>query len=119
MAATATATATATASTPRRAVAFVGVDPATVGAVVDGFRELRRAERVSACVVVVDPVDLDTGLALLGGALAAGEDVDIDVVPAPALDDLLREDDICVAAAGTREERLARARGADIHPVAA
>jgi hypothetical protein len=113
------ATATATASTPRRAVAFVGVDPATVGAVVDGFRELRRAERVSACVVVVDPVDLDTGLALLEGALAAGEDVDIDVVPAPALDDLLREDDICVAAAGTREERLARARGADIHPVAA
>lgn len=106
-------------TSPRRAIAFVGGDPATVGAVVDGFRDLRRAERVSACVVAVDPADLDTGLALLEGALAAGEDVDIDVIPAKALDDLLRGDDICVAAAGTREAHLAQSRGADVHPVAA
>jgi hypothetical protein len=70
----------APAATPPRAVAAPVL---TASAVADLLADVRRrvaAAEISSCVVVVAPDDLDVAVALLEDALAAGDDVDLELV---------------------------------------
>jgi glycosyltransferase involved in cell wall biosynthesis len=98
----------------RRAVAAPRLDAATVDAVVDGFRALRRAGDATEFVVAVDPEALDEGFALLEAALARGEDVDIDVVQRAGLDGVLGPGDLCLTEPDSPDERLANRVGAEV-----
>jgi hypothetical protein len=70
----------APAATPPRAVAAPIL---TASAIADLLADVRRrvaAAEISSCVVVVAPDDLDVAVALLEDALAAGDDVDLELV---------------------------------------
>ncbi|MGY2064411.1 FkbM family methyltransferase [Blastococcus sp. SYSU DS0619] len=64
------------------ALAAPALDPVEVGATVQAFRELLAAGVAERAVVTVPPADLDHAVPLLESALAAGPDIDLELVPA-------------------------------------
>ena len=64
------------------AVAAPPLDAAAIGVAVDRLRDLARAAVAERCVITVAPEAVDEAVPLIEAALAAGEDVDIDLVRA-------------------------------------
>ncbi|MGY1741608.1 MULTISPECIES: FkbM family methyltransferase [unclassified Blastococcus] len=63
------------------ALAAPELDPAEVDATVQAFREVLAAGAARQAVVAVPPADLERAVPLLESALAAGPDIDLELVP--------------------------------------
>ncbi|MBB3676491.1 FkbM family methyltransferase [Modestobacter versicolor] len=64
------------------ALAVPALEPAEVDATVQAFREILAAGVARLAVVAVPPADLERAVPLLETALAAGPDIDVELVPA-------------------------------------
>ncbi|MCK9250951.1 MAG: hypothetical protein M0P31_18470 [Solirubrobacteraceae bacterium] len=81
-------------SPPRRAVAAPRIDAASIAGLLDTVRGHVARGDVGTCVVVVPPDDVDRAIALLEAGLAAGSDVDVELVAATDVGSVAREGDL-------------------------
>ena len=102
---------------PVRVLASPSPEPAAVAAVVDVFRDMVGAGRARQCVVAVEPQHLEASIALLETALAAGPDIDVDLVQLDTPGELVGAEDVCVAAPGSPLAAAAARTGALLRPV--
>ncbi|HWV86111.1 MAG TPA: glycosyltransferase [Capillimicrobium sp.] len=106
------------AATQVRILASPRADAAAVRATVDAFRDLAALGRVARCVVALAPDDVPAAVPLLEAALAEGEDVDVDLVPAPSPADLVDAADVVVDELSGPLAAAAAAAGAVLRVVA-
>jgi hypothetical protein len=106
------------AAEPVRVVAAPAPRAELVSAVVDAFRDLTAAGRATQCIVAVADAELDAAVALFETALAAGPDVDVELVRMDAPATIITDTDICVAELGSAAAQAGVASGALLRVVA-